>query len=148
MAKEVLESLLALMKVPATVRIAEPLPQGGAPIAFDIEGEDLGILIGRRGQTLSSLQYIVRLIVAQQLKEWVLLTVDVQGYKRRRYEELRLLALRVAEQVKTTGRSIMLESMPADERRLVHLALADHPDVITQSVGEGEARRVTILKKQ
>jgi spoIIIJ-associated protein len=145
--KEVLEGLIKSMGINASVSLAQA-SAGELPVALDIEGDDLGILIGRRGQTLASLQYIVRLIVAEKLKMWVPINVDVAGYKKRRYESLRNLALRIAEQVKRSRRLVTLEPMPADERRIIHLALADHPDVTTQSMGEGEMRKVAILLKK
>jgi spoIIIJ-associated protein len=120
----------------------------GSPATFDIEGDDLGVLIGRRGQTLVSLQYIARLIVAEKLERWVPLNVDVAGYRKRRYESLRSLALRLADQVKRSQRLITLEPMPSDERRIIHLALANHPDVATESMGEGITRKVAILLKK
>ena len=147
-AKEVLETLIQSMGISAEVSVTQGSTTNELPLTLDIEGDDLGILIGRRGQTLASLQYIVRLIVAEKLKMWVPTNVDVAGYKKRRYESLRSLALRLAEQVKRNRRLITLEPMPADERRIIHLALADHPDVATQSMGEGEARKVAILLKK
>ena len=152
-AKSVLETLLAKMGVTASVEPNTELSVAGdqedaVPIAFDINGEDLGILIGRRGQTLSCLQYIVRLITTCQAEAWVPIIIDVAGYKQRHYESLRALAWRVAEQVKSEKVSFRLESMSAYERRIIHLALADHPDVTTQSIGEGEARKVVILPKE
>jgi spoIIIJ-associated protein len=146
-ASEVLEALIKAMKLVADVSVTQS-SAGELPVTVDIEGEDLGVLIGRRGQTLASLQYIVRLIVAEKLKMWVPINVDVAGYKKRRYESLQKLALRLAEQVKSKRRLITLEPMPADERRIIHLALTDHPDVVTQSVGEGEMRKVAILLKK
>ena len=151
-AKSVLETLLSLVGVTASVVLhTEPFIEGeeGAvvPIALDIRGDDLGILIGRRGQTLSCLQYIVRIIITHQRRAWVPIVIDVEGYKQRRYESLRVLAWRIAEQVKVMGVPFTLEPMPAYERRIIHLALADQPDVTTQSVGEGEARKVIILPK-
>jgi spoIIIJ-associated protein len=145
LAKEVLERFLSLMKIPATICVNEPSHSGA--ISLDITGEDLGILIGRRGQTLSSLQYLVYLMVCHQMKARVPLSIDVEGYRERRQEALRNLALRVAERVEDTGQPVTLEPMPPNERRIIHLALHDYPDVITQSIGEGESRRVTILKK-
>ena len=147
MAKEVVSKLIESMGL--TVNLSAPQPASGElPVILNIEGDDLGILIGRRGQTLASLQYIVRLIVAEKLKMWVPINIDVAGYKKRRYEFLQNLALRLADQVKKSRRLITLEPMPADERRVIHLTLADHPDVTTQSMGEGEARRVAILLKK
>ncbi len=152
-AKSVLEALLTMMGVAASiVPRAEPLvgqeEGAAAPITLDINGDDLGILIGRRGQTLSCLQYIVRLIVGHQTEAWVPIIVDVEGYKQRRYEALRTLAWHMAEQVKAKRVPFTLEPMSAYERRVIHLALAEDPDVTTQSTGEGEARKVVILLKE
>jgi spoIIIJ-associated protein len=146
-AKEVLETLLKLMKITAEISVLQT-DMGELPVTLNIEGEDLGVLIGRRGQALASLQYVVRLIVAEKLKVWIPINVDIAGYKKRRYESLQNLALRLAEQVKKNRRLIMLEPMPADERRIIHLALANHPDVTTQSMGEGDMRKVAILLKK
>lgn len=148
-ARDVLQTLLSLMEVPASVVAPDEVPvgeEGGtdASINLNVEGDDLGILIGRHGQTLSCIQYIVRIIVGHWTKEWLPITVDVEGYKRRRFEGLRALAQRIAEQVKVSRAPFALESMPAYERRVVHLALLDNPDVTTESSGEGEARRVVI----
>lgn len=143
-ATEVLETLLGLMEVAGVVEVSSE----EMPVSFNIEGDDLGILIGRRGQALSCLQHIVRLVVAGRLKTWVPLNIDVCGYKERRRESLQRLALRLAEQVGLRRRAITLEPMPPDERRIVHLALADHPDVVTNSIGEGEDRKVVILLRQ
>jgi len=146
-AKEVAEALIESMRITADVSVTQSAT-GELPVALNIDGDDLGVLIGRRGQTLASLQYVVRLIVAEKLKMWVPINVDVAGYKNRRYESLQSLALRLAEQVQRNRRLIMLEPMPADERRIIHLALADHPDITTQSMGEGEMRKVAILLKK
>ena len=152
-AKSVLETLLARVGVVASVvSQTKPPIEGGEGasnvITLDVTGDDLGILIGRRGQTLSSLQYIVRLIVAHQEKARVAIVIDVEGYKQRRYGALQALAWRMAEQVKVRGRSFALEPMSAYERRIIHLTLADDPDVITESIGEGEARKVVIMLKE
>ncbi len=147
MAKEVLENLLSLVEISASVNLEAGGSGDQAVISLDIEGEDLGILIGRRGETLSSLQYLVNLIVGRRLKAGVGVVVDVAGYRQRRYESLRLLAQRLADQVRSTGSSVTLEPMPAAERRIIHLELSDNPYVITQSIGQGEARKVAILSK-
>ena len=147
MAKEVLENLLSLVEISASVNLEAGGSGDQAVISLDIEGEDLGILIGRRGETLSSLQYMVNLIVGRRLKAGVGVVVDVAGYRQRRYESLRLLAQRLADQVRSTGSSVTLEPMPAAERRIIHLELSDDPYVTTQSIGQGEARKVAILSK-
>jgi len=148
-ARDVLEKLLSLMGVSASVVSAEEAlagnDEGDASINLNVEGDDLGILIGWRGQTLSCIQYILRIIAGHQTGKWLPITVDVEGYKRRRYEGLQALARRIAEQVKVNRMPFTLESMPAYERRVVHLALAENPDVTTESSGEGDARRVIVL---
>jgi len=111
---------------------------------LDVHGDDLGILIGRKGSTLASLQYLVNLIVHRRFKESAPFHLDVEEYRRRREEALRALAFRMAKRVRDTGRSVTLEPMPANERRIVHLALAQDPTVGTASVGEGESRKVAI----
>ncbi len=146
----VIERLLELLEINGTVDpVALPLADGedpsAAPPSFNIAGDDLGILIGRRGQTLTALQYICRLIVSHRLKAWSPLVIDVEGYKQRRAEALQALAIRMAEQVKARGTPFSLEPMPAYERRVIHITLADHPDVTTESTGEGESRKVVIL---
>jgi spoIIIJ-associated protein len=143
-AREVLDTLLRLLGVGGRVEVVSD----EIPLAFDITGDDLGILIGRRGQTLASLEYVTKLIVTRRLEAWRPLSVDVAGYRKRRYDSLQRLAVYLAEQVKSTGRSITMEPMPADERRIVHLALTDNPDVTTQSIGEGEDRKVVVLPRQ
>ncbi len=141
---EILDELLGLLGVTGKVEVLSD----EIPLALDIKGDDLGILIGRRGQTLACLEYITKLIVVGRLKAWLPLTVDVAGYKERRRDSLQRLALYLAEQVKSRRRDITMEPMPADERRIVHLTLADNPDVTTQSIGEGEGRKVVILLRQ
>ncbi|TAK30594.1 MAG: protein jag, partial [Chloroflexota bacterium] len=151
-AKEILERLLTSIGVDATV-VVDTNPgtdPTGAPLppVLDIEGEGLGVLIGRRGETLSSLQFLVNLIVGKKCGFRSRVTVDVEGYRRRRDSALRGLALRMADQVVATRQPVALEAMPASERRIVHLALSDHPDVKTQSTGEGERRKVLIVLKR
>ena len=150
--KGILENLLELMGVPASVKLVEQAlveSKAGVPssITLNVEGDDLGILIGRRGQTLSCLQYMVRIIVGHQKKVWLPIVIDVESYKQRRCNALQTLAFRIAEQVTQKGEPFALEPMPAFDRRIIHLALADHQDVITESSGEGEARRVVIVPK-
>ena len=148
----ILEHLLELMSVDASVRVRAPeTPGDGLGLVravLDVSGEDLGILIGRRGDTLSSLQFLVNLIVSRKLKARTAFGIDVEGYRRRREESLMGLALRMADRVKSTGQSVTLEPMPPNERRIVHLALADDPNVITVSIGEGESRKVAITPRR
>jgi len=150
-AVELLQGMLDRMDVRATVRVVEHrgvVDEGQEPpIVLNIEGDDLGILIGRRGETLAAIQYLTRLMVNHRVKQWVDLVVDVEGYKARRDDQLIRLAERMAERVASTGRAVALEAMPAHERRIIHIALRDNPYVMTQSVGEGEHRKVTIIPK-
>ncbi|MBI4287037.1 MAG: protein jag [Chloroflexi bacterium] len=150
-ARDILSELLEKMGVKASVEIVEPPLASMTPdskvVALDITGDDLGILIGRRGQTLMSLQYLINLLVSHKTKARVPVMVDVEGYKRRRYEALQSLAERLADQVKSTKRAVTLEPMPANERRIIHLALSNDPEVTTQSVGAGEGRKVVIAPK-
>jgi len=151
LAKEALEELLSRMKLTAEVELRSSLEGASSEtesIVLEVKGNDLGILIGRRGETLASLQYLIRLIVAHHQKARVPITIDIEGYKQRRYEALRELALRLAQKAKSSGRSVTLEPMPADERRIVHLALSVNPDVTTQSIEEGEVRKVVILPRK
>lgn len=151
-AREVLGKLLELMDTPASVTLSDEFTvedEEGAisSIGLNIEGEDLGILIGRRGQTMASLQHMVRLIIAHQKQVRIPIVIDVEGYKRRRCEGLRNLASRLAEQVQLKKIPFTMEPMTAFERRVIHLALADHPSVTTESTGMGEARKVVIMPK-
>jgi spoIIIJ-associated protein len=152
-AEGILERLLELMELEATIQRQTFQTTNGeeqvtSPLAFNVTGDDLGILIGRRGQTLATLQYMLRIMVSHQTKVWTPIVIDVEGYKQRRSEALQALAVRMAEQVRTRGTPFTLEPMPAYERRIIHLALADHPDVTTQSIGEGELRKVVILPEK
>lgn len=151
-AREILTQLLSAMNISATVEVVpySALTEGseGPPLALNIKGEDLGILIGRRGQTLAALQYIVNLILFQKTRGSQRVIVDVEEYEQRRYKALQALALKLAEQVKRNRRSVTMEPMPANERRIIHLTLAKMPDITTESTGEGENRKVIIAYKR
>ena len=134
------------VNVTCSVRTADD-PEVGGPI-IDISGDDSGLLIGRRGQSLQSLQFIVNLIVRKEFGESVRVVLDVERYRQRREESLRDMATKVAERVTQTGRGITLEPMSAADRRIVHLSLADREDVSTESVGFGEERKVSIFPKR
>ena len=134
------------VNVTRTLRSAHD-PEAGGPI-IDLAGEDSGLLIGRRGQTLQALQFLVTLVVRRQLGEDVRVTLDVENYRQRRETSLRDMAAKVASRVAQTNRSITLEPMPPADRRIIHTSLAEHPGVRTESAGEGENRKVTIMPRR
>lgn len=116
-------------------------------LLLDLQGSELGALIGRRGDTLNNLQYLIRLMVNQRVHKWKNIVVDVEGYRQRRIDHLSQLAQRSASQVAQSGRPLSLEPMPANERRIIHLTLRDNADVYTESTGDGSKRKVQILPK-
>ena len=134
------------VNVTRTLR-SEHDPEAGGPV-IDLSGEDSGLLIGRRGQTLQALQFLVTLIVRNQLGEDVRVVLDVENYRQRRESSLRDMAAKVASRVAQTQRSITLEPMPPADRRIIHTSLAQHPEVRTESAGEGENRKVTIMPRR
>ena len=141
---EVLDSLLSRLEVSVVVNLVEAdRSEVGGPV-FDVQGEDSGLLIGRRGETLKSLQFLLKSIVGRRLQTRANLLLDVEGYQQRRYQTLTNMANRVAERVTSSGRSVPLEPMPPDERRIIHLALAEHPYVISESAGHGDGRQVVV----
>ena len=144
---EVVSTILELAGASAvcTLRSAHDTQSGGPQV--DIEGEDAGLLIGRRGETLRSLQFIVNVIVNRNREKSVRVLLDVEEYRLRRDQALQELAQRVASKVSDTGQSISLEPMSPAERRMVHLALANNPSVTTESSGWGNGRRVSINPK-
>jgi spoIIIJ-associated protein len=149
-ARETITELLEKMKVTAhvTAHFGEADDKDDrVPLYVDVNGDDLSILIGRRAETLNALQYIASLIVSKELGHSVPLIVDVEGYRSRRENQLRQLARRMAEQAIKTNRRQVLEPMPASERRIVHIELRNHPDVMTESIGEEPRRKVTIIPK-
>jgi spoIIIJ-associated protein len=149
-ARDTVEELLGKMKVRAQVsaRFAEPEDERDRPpVLVDVNGDDLSILIGPKAETLNALQYIAGLIVGKEVGHSIPLVVDVEGYRARRSQQLRQLARRMAEQAVRTGKRQVLEPMPANERRLIHIELRDHPKVTTESVGEDPRRKVTIVPR-
>lgn len=120
---------------------------GRRNIHVDIRGKDLSVLIGRRSETLGAFQYVASLIVGKETQQFVQLVVDVEGYRDRREKQLIQMAQRMADQVSKTGRRQTLEPMPSSERRIIHIALRDHPDVKTESTGEEPYRKVVIMPK-
>ncbi len=152
-AKAIVSELLTHMGVVAEV-VATDNPssmdsgeEDPPTIFIDILGQDLGLLIGRRGEHLAHLQYIVNLIANKRLGDYTRVIVDVEAYRTHREESLIALAERVAKQVSRSGRPIELEPMPPNERRVVHMTLREHPEVATESNGEGQERRITVTPR-
>jgi len=145
--EEIVSELLEKMNLEASVEArygekSDKLPHD--PILVDITGNDLSILIGRRAKTLNALQYITQLILGKELEHGIPLSIDVEGYRERREQQVRQLARRVADQVADTKREQALEPMPPNERRFAHLELQDEPQVYTESVGQEPHRKVII----
>ncbi|HEX5548603.1 MAG TPA: RNA-binding cell elongation regulator Jag/EloR [Ktedonobacterales bacterium] len=146
-----LYTILAHMGVHAGIEVHPA--EGDEPLVLNIRGADersssaLSVLIGRRGETLAALQLLIHLVVSKQGDTRERVIVDVEGYRHRREENLRTMAQRIAQQVRTSGRAVMLEAMPPNERRIVHMALADFEDISTESEGEGDQRRVVVSLK-
>lgn len=147
--EEVVSKLLHLMRLQAQVsaHYANDVYEDRKTVHVDIRGNDLGVLIGRRSETLNALQLIASLIVSKAADQWVQLIVDVEGYRTRREHQLRQMARRIAEQAIKTGKRQVLEPMTPNERRIIHLELREHPDVETESIGEEPNRKVTIILK-
>lgn len=145
----VVSKLLHLLNLEAQVSAHyESIERDGRrTIRVDIRGNDLSVLIGRRSETLSAFQYIASLIVGKEEQQFVQLVVDVEGYRDRRERQLIQMAQRMADQVAKSGRRQTLEPMPSAERRIIHIALRDHPDVKTESTGEEPYRKVMIIPK-
>ena len=148
LAAEVVDSILQILEIDADINIREPVTPGdglgSARAVIDISGEDLGMLIGRRGESLMAFQYVVNLVMTRRYPGRGSVTVDIEEYRRRREEQLVSLAERMADVVRESGEPITLEPMSAAERRLVHLSLADDSEVETNSIGEGDSRKVVI----
>ena len=144
---EILENLLDGLGVDVVLNLKQAHNEDLGGPEFEIEGDDSGLLIGRRGETLRALQFLVKFIVSRKLESRANISIDVEGYQARRYDSLANLANRVAQRVASSGRSVTLEPMPPNERRAVHMALADHPGVSTESTGMGDGRQVIVQPK-
>lgn len=149
LAEETISKLLYHMNMQAQVsaHYEESDREDRRTIHVDVRGNDLSILIGRRSETLNAFQYVASLMVGKEVQQWVQLVVDVEGYRSRRESQLRRMARRMADQAVKTGRRQVLEPMSANERRIIHLELREHPAVTTESIGEDPHRKVTIIPK-
>ena len=149
LAFDLLNQMMVHLGIEAEIEVSwqENPEDSDRALCLNVVGEDLGVLIGRNGETLASMQYLIRLMVNQELHRWKNIVVDIDGYKQRRAEQLSQLAHRLADQVVASGRPASLEPMPASERRLVHIALRNHEHVYTSSTGEDTRRKVQIFLK-
>ena len=149
-AREILAELLRHMDVDSDISVYVPGSdptrpfESGDPIVLDIEREDAGLLIGRRGQTLRHVQMLLNTIVSRSVGHYVPLRIDVEGYQQRHIYRLQQIALRAADHVRRRRRPITLDPMSPADRRIIHMTLADNAAVVTGSTGHGENRRVTI----
>lgn len=144
-ASDVLSQIISKLGVSVVTSLKHAEKEGLGGPAFEIEGDDSGLLIGRRGETLRALQFLVKVVVGRQLQTRANLSVDVEGYQERRYQALANLAQKVAQRVISSGRSVTLEPMPPDERRIVHITLAELSGVVSESMGAGDGRQVVVM---
>ena len=148
-ARDTLERMLDLLEFPNVVTIRDiERDRGTTNIHLDVTGEDVGLLIGRHGETLASLQFILNACLGKELARNSRVIVDVEHYRDRREQSLRGIALRAADRVRRERRALTLQPMPPNERRIIHLTLQTSPWVTTESTGEGPERRVVISPKQ
>ncbi|MBU0599991.1 protein jag [bacterium] len=145
-AVELVSKILELMKIEAKIEVKDEKEA----ILINIETSDSKIIIGKRGQTLNSLQYLVNLLINKDKKDqlWGKIIIDTEDYRKRREDTLRNLAYRLANKVDKTKRDLSLEPMNVEDRRTIHAALQDHRFVATESIGEGINRRVIITPKK
>ena len=145
--KEILETLIKHLEFDAEVRLSGE----GSETVLNVAGtspeaaDELGSLIGRRGERLQAIQHLVNLMLSRKLGEWARVTVDIEEYRGRREAQLRALARKAGERVRETGRAVQLEPMTALERRWVHMELQGAPGLATESAGEEPERRVVVL---
>ena len=119
----------------------------GDTLTIEVLGKDMGVLIGRRGQTLDAIQYLISLVVNKDRENYLRVVLDTEDYRRKREQTLIRLANKLAYKVHKTGKSVVLEPMNPYERRIIHSALQNHPNIITKSQGEEPFRRVVITAK-
>lgn len=145
-AKEFLQKVFAAMKI--TVAMEKFISKTDGSVVFKLHGDDMGILIGKHGQTLDSLQYLTNLVANKNSEERVRVIIDVEDYRDRRIETLTRLAYRLADKVKRTGERVALEPMNPHERKIIHMALQGDRRVTTLSEGDGPFRHVVIESRR
>ena len=145
-AKAFLEDVFAAMHMTVIVEVS--FDEAEKAMDIDLKGDDMGVLIGKRGQTLDSLQYLVSLVVNRDSDDYIRVKVDTENYRKRRKETLENLAKNIAYKVKRTKRSVSLEPMNPYERRIIHSALQNDKFVTTHSEGEEPFRHVVVTLKK
>ncbi|RJQ27392.1 MAG: protein jag [Peptococcaceae bacterium] len=143
-AQGLIKNVLGAMQLPAQVNVREKDKE----LVMELQGRDLGILIGRRGETLDALQYLINLSVNRKREQRKKIVIDIEGYRERRCETLRKLASKLADKARQNGRSVILEPMNAQERRIIHTALQERNDIYTFSEGEEPYRKIIISPKK
>ncbi|MEW5898394.1 MAG: RNA-binding cell elongation regulator Jag/EloR [Bacillota bacterium] len=143
-ARQLLEKIFEAMSLAVNLEIKEK----DNDLLINLSGNGLGILIGRRGETLNALQYLVNLCVNKNQLQKTKIILDVEGYRQRREQTLERLALRLAEKAKQRGRNIVLEPMNPQERRIIHTALQGRDDIYTYSEGEEPFRKIVISPRR
>lgn len=139
-----INAIVNAMDLPVETQVEDD----GQVIKVNIQGEDLGVLIGRRGDTLDALQYLVNLAVNKNTEKRRKIIIDVEGYRKRREDTLQKLAFKLADKAKKRGKSIILEPMNSHERRIIHTALQVRDDIYTFSEGEEPYRKIVIAPKK
>lgn len=148
-AEDILVELLDYMDLPSEVVVDRAEMDEALPsVEVSIHGEFGGILIGRHGETLGALQFLLGLLTSRRVGRRVRVSVDVEGYRERRAKLLRDVALRAADRAQRYRQPIFMDPMLPNERRIVHLALQENPNVSTHSIGEGDNRRVVVSPRQ
>lgn len=140
-----LEALLNGMKIDHEISSVEHKP---GLVRINITGKDMGLLIGRKGETLNAVQFLLGLMVNRQSDERIRIVLDVENYRLRREENLKNIAVKLSEKVKRTRKSVVMRPMSSQERRIVHTALQGDPQIVTFSQGEEPNRKVVISLKR
>lgn len=144
-AQKVVEDLLHKMKIDYEI---DKVEWENGITRINIVGKDMGLLIGRKGETLNALQFIAGLMINRKREEKVRIVLDVEDYRKKREQSLEALALRLAEKVKQTQKNVIMRPMSSQERRIVHMVLQEDPLVVTYSMGEEPNRKVVIALKK
>lgn len=144
-ARQVVDEILTKMKIDYQI---DKVECNNGTVRINIIGNDMGLLIGRKGETLNALQFIAGLIINRQQEERIRLVLDVEDYRKKREESLESLALRLSDKVKNTRKNVVMRPMSSQERRIVHTILQEDPQVVTYSMGDEPNRKVVIALKK